>query len=1108
MSIPTTSGNSSSYYSQLMHKFAHYIPKLSLNSMKSIFQNHSAAPGPVSQIKNPSDITLEVRSTNKKIPRVRQSTSFEKPYYSFTNKCLGLLVIVGVASSGVRSRMDIYENSDNLFNPDNPLNNGTLHSFNGQRNLLSIEELGTIETMEQTELSITEVTTNVFGTFSGGLTVSVKALNGSNLPEGLTLTNNQIQLISTYSSACFPMYYLNENLICGYSQFNPGTVLSVSDINNPTIVGALQLPLYNGLLEIACKTTNLCYFFLFNTLTQTESLQVVDISQFPQINTLKTDSTIQGGMAALANQNGVIISNNNVISFLNITDPYNPKVAAQITVPITSAGGFSEGYAFDIGDEYFCLGDNVGNLKIYDVKNISHPILIGSDKVKRVNQGDPAIQSIVLQSNSQGTFCIVNAYNNGIQIFNITNPANRTITNIIGDGNNFQTMIYANNLFYLNGPNRFFQMNLQDYLSPILISTAIVPFVGEFLSESLSLPYRTIESGQVKVAAISNLYYFYTDLLRTYIIPRGQTFTISGTSAGGTEGNSTFQLIAENVNGTIINNDAYFNLIIQPCLVVNGVVTFPQAVVGTPVSFFIPQGSFSFSNSFPQANQGEITLSATLGNGDPLPKWLVFDSQSATFLGTPPRSGVGSLGLVVKANYKGSTAEIRGPFNVVYGPSLTAPLPSQIAEVGVPFSYTLPNNFADEDGVPFAVVLSNLPLWLNISYSNNQITLSGTPTEKDLATLNLPVQVNAANGVSITTTQVIEVLLPGTPRLQSPMQDVDAEPRTELIIQFPENMFVDDEDGSSLPIEVTGYPSWMTYNSVTRTLRGTPGDLDVGTTTNNKYEVTATSTSKANISNIDTFTITVQGNTVLDWLLKIVPATLAGAGLIYRNRVWLYNKIPFFQRFYREEAWNARVGEKATPRVITALRSDQLKDFQAFKIREKIEFFSICGKKIKKPKWLTSSQEALAGGRLLPPYMRYDPDTNALVTDVIPEGEENERYKIFLRNHGYNKARFNFIVQNSKEAVNSISAKKSHPNNQVVADINSNSSQPGLATNISSIEMEAKEGPSIHSNSSQPGGISSNPRQVVDSVGLSSNEIQLVSINSDQLLSAVNHSIK
>ena len=78
------------------------------------------------------------------------------------------------------------------------------------------------------------------------------------------------------------------------------------------------------------------------------------------------------------------------------------------------------------------------------------------------------------------------------------------------------------------------------------------------------------------------------------------------------------------------------------------------------INFTIPSDAFAHSNS-----DAQITLSAVLTDGRPLPSWLLFDGETGTFKGVPPSGFTGLLVIkVVARDQNGREAEAIFRFNV------------------------------------------------------------------------------------------------------------------------------------------------------------------------------------------------------------------------------------------------------------------------------------------------------------------------------------------------------------------------------------------------------------------------------------------------------------
>ena len=86
----------------------------------------------------------------------------------------------------------------------------------------------------------------------------------------------------------------------------------------------------------------------------------------------------------------------------------------------------------------------------------------------------------------------------------------------------------------------------------------------------------------------------------------------------------------------------------------------------TPLSYTIAAGTFS------DPDGDTLSLSATLGDGSALPSWLVFDADTGTFSGTPPKDYNGQIALKVTAT--DGEYSVSDSFNLTVKPVNDAPV--------------------------------------------------------------------------------------------------------------------------------------------------------------------------------------------------------------------------------------------------------------------------------------------------------------------------------------------------------------------------------------------------------------------------------------------------
>ena len=145
------------------------------------------------------------------------------------------------------------------------------------------------------------------------------------------------------------------------------------------------------------------------------------------------------------------------------------------------------------------------------------------------------------------------------------------------------------------------------------------------------------------------------------------------------------------------------------------------------------EASFSFAidpAAFSDVDDSMLSLTASLGDGSPLPDWMAFDGVNLT--GTPPQHFNGSLNITVTASDGEFSAS--DTFTLTIDPVNDAPMLLQVLpDVTSPedsaFSFGIPNgSFVDIDGdaLTLTATLSDsspLPDWLR--FDGN--TFTGTP---------------------------------------------------------------------------------------------------------------------------------------------------------------------------------------------------------------------------------------------------------------------------------------------------------------------------------------------------------------------------------------------
>jgi Ca2+-binding RTX toxin-like protein len=282
--------------------------------------------------------------------------------------------------------------------------------------------------------------------------------------------------------------------------------------------------------------------------------------------------------------------------------------------------------------------------------------------------------------------------------------------------------------------------------------------------------------------------------------------------------------------------------------------------------------AFSFAlptDAFSDPDTGDsLSYSATLVGGAALPAWLLFDTATQTFSGTPDNNDVGAFNVEVTATDTGGLS-VSDEFNVVINNVNDAP---ELQGLGVgdleidedqPFTFSVPTNtFRDDDAIhgdslTYSASLSDdsvLPSWLSFDAATQ--TFSGTPDNNDVGALNVEVTATDTGGLSVSDEfNVVINNVNDSPIVSNAISDQSTDEDQVFSFTVPADTFADDDaihgDTFSYSIGST-LPSWLSFDAATQTFSGTPDNNDVGAF---NVEVTATDTGGLSIS--DEFTVTI-----------------------------------------------------------------------------------------------------------------------------------------------------------------------------------------------------------------------------------------------------------
>ena len=244
----------------------------------------------------------------------------------------------------------------------------------------------------------------------------------------------------------------------------------------------------------------------------------------------------------------------------------------------------------------------------------------------------------------------------------------------------------------------------------------------------------------------------------------------------------------------------------------------PQ-ISGTPAASVIAGSAYSFTPTASDADGDALTFSVSN-----LPDWASFDPSTGTLSGTPPPASIGSYPNISISVSDGQATSSLAPFAI----AVVAPLtisgnpPTEVA-VGTTYAFQPTTNAASGTALVFAVM--NKPSWASFSTTTGE--LSGTP---DAAGSFPNIVISVTDGTQTSAMDAFSITV-SVPNPTNHPPTISGTPPTSVRVgnaySFTPN--AQDPDGDNLTFSVSNRPAWLTFNSASGTLTGTPSAANVGT---------------------------------------------------------------------------------------------------------------------------------------------------------------------------------------------------------------------------------------------------------------------------------------
>ncbi|WP_206747258.1 putative Ig domain-containing protein [Enterovibrio norvegicus] len=327
------------------------------------------------------------------------------------------------------------------------------------------------------------------------------------------------------------------------------------------------------------------------------------------------------------------------------------------------------------------------------------------------------------------------------------------------------------------------------------------------------------------------------------------TGELSGTPADADVGTTSGILISviDDGAGTLSATLPSFNITVSD-------INNPPTISGTPVTSVNEGGSYSFIPAVADLDGDTLTFSVINK-----PNWLTLNTSTGELSGTPLDADVGisaGIQIVVTDDGVGSLSAQLAPFSLTVVDTNTTPIlsgtPTTSVNEGTLYSFIPTATDGDTDTLTFSIV--NQPSWLTFDSATGE--LSGAPLHADVGT---------TSGITITVTDDgIGTLSATLTPFSITVNDINNPP---VITGVPAISIAEgnsysftpsasDLDGDTLTFNITNSPGWMSFDTVSGTLTGTPLNADVGTYANIQITVKDSGTGALSDS-LPAFTLTV-----------------------------------------------------------------------------------------------------------------------------------------------------------------------------------------------------------------------------------------------------------
>jgi hypothetical protein len=295
------------------------------------------------------------------------------------------------------------------------------------------------------------------------------------------------------------------------------------------------------------------------------------------------------------------------------------------------------------------------------------------------------------------------------------------------------------------------------------------------------------------------------------------TGALSGTPAAGDVGQSTIAITAS--DGSLQASLTFAVTVVAPA---NRMPT----ISGNGSGALLVGQAYTFTPTASDLDGDRLTFTV-----DGKPAWAAFDAATGRLSGTPGANDVGTSNVTISVSDGSLQASIG--FAIVVGTTPPPPPPTNraptisgngSATVTLGQVYTFTPAASDPDGNALTFAIVGRPSWATFSTTTGR--LQGTPGVGTVGSSTVTISVSDG-ALSAAVTFTITVITGN----RAPTISGNGTRTVTVGQAYSFTPTASDPDGNTLTFSASGRPAWLTFNSATGALSGTPAAGDVGTST-------------------------------------------------------------------------------------------------------------------------------------------------------------------------------------------------------------------------------------------------------------------------------------